>query len=362
MIRFILVGGFLGAGKTTTIARLADGYRRQGRNVAIITNDQGADLVDTLRLRALGHHVGEFTGACFCGHVDELLQTVDQLGVAARPDVVLLEPIGSCLDLAATVIRPLARQFADRMHVSPYVVLLKPRHGLRILEGRANAGVSPAAVYLFRKQLEEADVLAVNRIDELSGEEVDRLESLVVEQYPGRRLLRVSARTGQGFDELNRALDPNEPPAARWLEVDYDQYAAGEAALGWLNGSLLVSGAAAFPLQDFVLDAVRRTHLSLSVAGGQIAHVKAIASHAGCVAAANLVGNDFQAELSIASPARVRQAELTINARVGLEPRALEECVRTALAQACAAHALESRIVLLQCFRPGGPLPAHRVV
>ncbi|MEZ6136171.1 MAG: GTP-binding protein, partial [Pirellulaceae bacterium] len=37
--RFIMIGGFLGAGKTTTIARLASHFRGEGKNVAIVTND-----------------------------------------------------------------------------------------------------------------------------------------------------------------------------------------------------------------------------------------------------------------------------------------------------------------------------------
>ena len=38
--RFIMIGGFLGAGKTTTISRLARHYISQGLKVGIITNDQ----------------------------------------------------------------------------------------------------------------------------------------------------------------------------------------------------------------------------------------------------------------------------------------------------------------------------------
>ncbi len=37
---FILVGGSLGAGKTTTIARLARTYTDQGEKIGIVTNDQ----------------------------------------------------------------------------------------------------------------------------------------------------------------------------------------------------------------------------------------------------------------------------------------------------------------------------------
>ena len=37
-IRFIMLGGFLGAGKTTTLARLARHYMSQGLRVGLVTN------------------------------------------------------------------------------------------------------------------------------------------------------------------------------------------------------------------------------------------------------------------------------------------------------------------------------------
>ena len=63
MLRFVMIGGFLGAGKTTTIARLARAYGEQGLKVGIVTNDEASDLVDTHALRSQGFDVGEVAGA-----------------------------------------------------------------------------------------------------------------------------------------------------------------------------------------------------------------------------------------------------------------------------------------------------------
>src|SRR5690606_33493576 len=95
-IRFIMLGGFLGAGKTTTIARLARHYQDQGLKVGIVTNDQATDLVDTNSLRSQGFEVGEVAGSCFCCNFNELTATVERLSASERPDVILAEPVGSC--------------------------------------------------------------------------------------------------------------------------------------------------------------------------------------------------------------------------------------------------------------------------
>src|SRR6266568_887062 len=132
-IRFIMVGGFLGAGKTTTLGRLARYYMNRGQRVGIITNDQAADLVDTHNLRSQGLAVEEVAGACFCCRFDDLMGKVELLSTNERPQVILAEPVGSCTDLIATVVQPLKDLHGERFTVAPYPVLFKPSHGLKIL-------------------------------------------------------------------------------------------------------------------------------------------------------------------------------------------------------------------------------------
>src|SRR5437870_2868177 len=95
-LRFVMIGGFLGAGKTTTLGRLARYYLGQGQRIGLVTNDQAQDLVDTTSLRAQGFPVEEVAGACFCCRFDDLVARVGALEEAQRPDVVLAEPVGSC--------------------------------------------------------------------------------------------------------------------------------------------------------------------------------------------------------------------------------------------------------------------------
>src|SRR5438876_5210051 len=146
-LRFALIGGFLGAGKTTAMARLARFYTSRGQRVGLVTNDQAQDLVDTNSLRAQGFAVEEVAGACFCCRFDDLVGKVGLLQKGERPDVILAEPVGSCTDLVATVVQPLRDLYGERFEVAPYPVLFKPSHGLRILRNEAGTGFSPKAAY-----------------------------------------------------------------------------------------------------------------------------------------------------------------------------------------------------------------------
>jgi G3E family GTPase len=361
-IRFLMLGGFLGAGKTTTIARLARHYQSQGHKVGIVTNDQATDLVDTNSLRAQGFDVGEVPGACFCCNFNKLTETVGQLEQSARPDIVLAEPVGSCTDLVATVVRPLQQLFETTFDVGPYPVLLKPSHGGRILRGEAKGGFSPQAAYIFKKQLEEADLIVINRSDELSAAEAEALTSLLEQQYPGSPVLQMSAKTGAGFEALVEFLDQRGRFGSRVMDVDYDTYAVGEADLGWLNSSLTVTAPQPIALDELLLDIVSRLQTSLAQIDAETAHLKAIGMADGLYGVANLVSSFSEPELSLPSRGTVSEAQLVVNARVATAPETLTEHVEAAVHAACAARGAKATFQQTQSFRPGRPVPTHRIL
>lgn len=360
-IRYVMIGGFLGAGKTTTLARLAQMYTSQGLNVGIVTNDQAADLVDTNMLRSLGFDVGEVAGACFCCSFDDLMTTVRQLGTERQPDIILAEPVGSCTDLVATVIQPIRQLFDAEFRIAPYAVIVKPSHGRRILEQSRRAGFSPKAEYIFTKQLEEADLVLLNRIDELSDTDAEELETLVQQLIPDTPVLRISARTGTGFEELTDWLGRDGDFGRRLLDIDYDTYAEGEAELGWLNSSLRVTGESEFALDDVLLQIVDGLKQRLHDADAETAHLKAIGLWEGFFGVANLVSGDSPVELSLASGCHVRQADVIINARVACDPEQLRSMVTAVVQEVLESVNATAEFRSTQSFRPGRPVPTHRI-
>jgi CobW/HypB/UreG, nucleotide-binding domain len=359
-VRFVMVGGFLGAGKTTALARLARHYMGRGLRVGLVTNDQAQDLVDTNSLRAQGFPVQEVPGACFCCKFDELVARAGDLQEAERPDVILAEPVGSCTDLVATVVQPLKALYGGRFDVAPYAVLFKPSHGLRILRNEG-AGFSPKAAYIFRKQLEEADAIVVNRADELSPDAVRELKGLLADQFPGPPVLVVSAKTGVGFDALTALLDQHGPFGRKLLDIDYDTYAEGEAELGWLNASAHLTAPTPFAIDAILKAVVGRLRDAMGRLGGEVAHLKVIGlEEGGAFGVANLVSSSTEPELSLPSHAEAREADLIVNARVAADPAALEREVRLAVQEACDRAGVAVSFRQSQSLRPGRPTPTHR--
>ncbi len=361
LIRYIMVGGFLGAGKTTTLSRLARHYMDEGKRVGIVTNDQATDLVDTNSLRSQGFEVGEVAGACFCCNFDELMSTMEMLDGDARPDVILAEPVGSCTDLVATVIQPIKRLYDATFQIAPYIVILKPSHGGRVLRNEKRAGFSPKAAYILKKQLEEADAILLNRIDELTDDEAAELTALVSEHCPDTPVLRASAKTGDGFDAVTELLSQDGDFGRRVLDIDYDTYADGEAELGWLNSSVHVAGTVKFDLDGLLLDIVSRIRDRLAETGAETAHLKTIGLWEGFFGVANLVSSTTGPELSLPSNCQVQNVDVIVNARVACDPESLEVLVRECVEAACSQCEATAEFRQTQSFRPGRPVPTHRV-
>jgi hypothetical protein len=242
--------------------------------------------------------------------------------------------------------------YAERFEIAPYGVIVKPSHGQKIL-GDGRSGFSSKAAYIFKKQIEEADFAIINRIDELT-------KALLEKFQPGLQVLRVSARTGEGFDGLLETLDQRGIFGRRILELDYDIYAEGEAELGWLNSSLRVSAPKAFNLDDLLLAIVRRLRKALQADGAETAHLKTIGLWEGFYGVANLIANDLEPELSLPSHCRTNEAEIVVNARVAIDPQQLEDHVERVVREACQAAGASAEFRQTQSFRPGRPVPTHR--
>src|SRR6266850_6994708 len=154
--RYIMIGGFLGAGKTTCVAKLAQRLTDQGLRVGLITNDQGSELVDTAMLRSKGFATEEIPGGCFCCRFNSLVDAANRLTEASRPDVFIAEPVGSCTDLVATVTYPLRRIYGNSFSIAPLSILVDPVRASRIFGLEEGGTFSAKVLYIYRKQIEEA--------------------------------------------------------------------------------------------------------------------------------------------------------------------------------------------------------------
>jgi G3E family GTPase len=363
--RLVLVGGFLGAGKTTLMQQAAIRLAKRGRRVALLANDQAADLVDTAVLEETGAAVDEVAGGCFCCRFDDMVAAIDRLKVRATPDYIIAEPVGSCTDISATVLQPLKQIHGRQIDLSLYSVLVDAAQVRRLLRLQQADGHQPGfpddVLYIYRKQVEEADVIVLNKADLASTDDVNELRRALVAEFPETPILVISALTGDGVDEWLDLLAQAGPVGSKIAEVDYDTYAAGEAALGWMNASATLSISRALDwatLAQQLLDHVRG---AVRQAGGHIGHLKLyLTSRGRGYVAGNITSNDGPAAIRGNLPQDVPRVSMLLNARVRIHAERLREIVEASLRSVAAEHGLDVVLSTMRSFAPSRPVPTHR--
>jgi hypothetical protein len=286
---------------------------------------------------------GEVTGGCFCCRLSELIDTIGDLRAYA-PDVIFAEPVGSCTDLSATVLRPLL-EYSDTYQLSPLTVLVDPLRARTMLEPDAD----PHMRFLFDKQLQEADLVCFTKSD-------------LYPEYPetaAPHVRRLSAKTGQGVAAwLNEVLFGATATGDQALVIDYVEYARAEAALAWLNlRAVFVPQGSLSPamLLGPLLD---RLDSALSTEQISIAHLKAIVTAPTGFLKAAICGNGQEpivdGDLNASPAARL---ELLLNLRAVGEPSEVRKIVEREL------NHLHSGLTqcAVDCFSPAAPVPERRI-
>lgn len=362
--RYIMLGGFLGAGKTTAMMAFAQLLRQRGFKVGAITNDQSVGLVDTQMLQAAGHQTEEIAGGCFCCKFNSLVEAAERLTVETQPDMLIAEPVGSCTDLRATVSEPLRQIYGDRVLVAPLSVVIDPIRAQGIFGLRPGKQFTPKVNYIYEKQLEEADVIVMNKIDLINEDQRRELRAAIEQRWPEKLVFEVCVRSGDGVREWLDHILQNEMKSIPSMDVDYDEYAEGEALLGWLNVAGTLQGDE-FDGNRWLVHAAKLLHRNLLESLGEIeiAHLKMtiIPQPGNDLGVINLVRSSGQAELAYQLTEPLELGELTLNLRAEADPEQMQEVVRKSLVEACESQEVEWNVEQIQAFRPGRPVPVHRL-
>lgn len=357
--QLIIIGGFLGAGKTTMLAAMARLLHVKGRKVGLITNDQAEGLVDTHILSADGTAVREIAGSCFCCNFDGLLESVLYLRDNARCDTIIAEPVGSCTDLSATLLQPLKAYYRQYFDLAPLCVLADPFRLKEMLEDENRTREGSGYIYL--KQLEEADYLVINKKDLLKEGERKELEVLLASQFTDYQVHWLSALHGDGIARWLDGLTQSRQVGSRIAEVDYDLYAAGEALMGWYNATFVIRHAeqrliswAEFNLKFLQLLQGRFRYDRIA-----IGHLKTFLQDGSSYLKANLTGDEREINLQ-GSPFSSISARLIVNIRAETAPEVLNAIVEEIImAYQDQDIRFESRE--LRSLSPGRPVPTHRM-
>jgi Ni2+-binding GTPase involved in maturation of urease and hydrogenase len=368
--RLILLGGFLGSGKTTLMVELGRLLTEQGHSVGVVTNDQGDLLVDTVFADAAGLTAGEGQNGCFCCNFSTFVANLERITNEIAPDYIIAEPVGSCTDLVATVLTPLTLYHDGLLDLAAYFVLADaPRLAGEYQQLSLRSPITPREV-LVAHQIAEAGQIVLSKTDAVSPEELRTATDYLHDLNPRATITACSARTGDGLDRiLDLVTSGTAADIPSSVDIDYEVYATAEAEMGWYNSRaelIATEGAtqagAGMPEPGLDPEAIA---LDLAMAlsgefGADLIHGKLVVTTESGSIKVSVVGGVLQADVAREGNDPVGRAGLTLNLRATVEPEALakraEQILRRVAGDRAHVEAYEYRALI-----PGRPVPEHRI-
>ena len=194
-MKLLLISGFLGSGKTTLLLEIARRLAAGSEKIAIIENEVGEVGIDGQYLRREGLEVQEMFGGCICCTLSvDLVSTLKKLDQAFKPERVILEATGVA---RPGDIIPNVRRYASMVdEITALVLIDGPRYDM-LLEV-----MNP----LVTAQVGAADIVVINKIDEMDEAGIDGIRRSVNDLNEGVRVVPISAEKQINLEDLMGAL------------------------------------------------------------------------------------------------------------------------------------------------------------
>ncbi len=197
-----IIGGYLGAGKTTLVNHLL--RTANGRKLAVLVNEFGALPIDEDLIEAQGDDLISIAGGCICcSFGSDLSAALIDLGkLEVRPDQVVIECSGVAIPSAIAASVSLLDGFAP----DGTVVMVDAE---TIQEAAVNEYIGDTIT----RQLADADLALINKIDLVNAEDLNALETWLNTLAPNARQL--SARHGIAPLDMVLGLGANPRKSAQ---------------------------------------------------------------------------------------------------------------------------------------------------
>ncbi|NVO11493.1 MAG: hypothetical protein HXX16_16140 [Bacteroidales bacterium] len=356
-----LVGGFLGSGKTTAIANASKLLTDKNEKTSVITNDQGDYLVDSRFIQQSNIPFTEVTGGCFCCNYNQLDSQINTLKENFNPSVIFAETVGSCTDLIATVLKPLLKYRESDIEQVTFSSFVDSQLLLMHLLGNT-LPFSMETNYIWEKQIEEAEILIVNKVDLLTPDEFAKLKKMAKDTFPFKQLLFQNSLNSDSVsnwvENISKVQSLKEHKS---IDVDYNKYGAGEANLAWLDEEIEITSTNGSSV-ELVFEFIKKLTAEVTAKNLPIGHLKFFLSFNGQfhkLSYTTILEKDTPNSLKLE---KTNTVDLLVNARIQTTPDVLRKIFIDLLNQLKSQNGVTIYEKHLSYFQPGFPNPTHRLV
>ena len=214
-MKCMIIGGFLGSGKTTTIRKIIEYLGKQGEKTAIIVNEIGEIGIDGDTVAGNGVETREITNGCICCTLRISMEhTIRSLMSEYGPDTIIIEPTG--IAFPRQIKGNIEKMNVPGLSFTPIVNIVDA----------SRISTNPEHLQNFiLNQIKESEVMAINKVDLVKRERLLEICTFLRKLNPKSRIIHFSAREGgDPFDTLlgilgEKSLEKAAPEGKNSIDV-----------------------------------------------------------------------------------------------------------------------------------------------
>ncbi|WP_100407562.1 CobW family GTP-binding protein [Bacillus solitudinis] len=172
----VILSGFLGSGKSTLLSRLLSYENQKGRQVAVLMNELGKVNIDSSYVPT-NVPIKEMLNGCICCSIQgELSTQLKNLTEDHKLDVIYIEATGAAhpLDVLDACTHPL---LVETIQIHAVITIVNAKQWL---EQKMNKSLKKLIAY----QVKFADVVLINKIDQVTEDEVAKVTASIEQENP----------------------------------------------------------------------------------------------------------------------------------------------------------------------------------
>lgn len=355
--RLMVLGGYLGAGKTTLAVNLAKTMKAEmDKNTAIITNDQGDVLVDTEYARDSGFNTREIMGGCFCTNFDNFVANARDLVSTGTPDVIIAEPIGSSTNIMGSVVSPMRSMYPDEFSVAPFFVAVDCVRALDILSEKKERDVDTVDI-IPAHQIRDAEVVVLTKTDLVNKDTVAEIRKRVDALIPGIRIIETSSADLRNIGDIISIILSEEVSTKAPVAETNQGFAFEKAKLGWYSGTYDITPEEDVDMYGVASDMMKG--VAAEYGPKAIVHVKVVLESPEAACKMSLVQENMQVDGIFGSRYMRSPGRLVLNARVISPPKRLEGVMRDIVEKSAERYSFKIERTGEKCFMPKPESPSH---
>ena len=353
MKKFAVVSGFLGSGKTTSMMALTKYFTEHHGKAAMISNDLGGPgLADNKLAKLKGCEASELTGTCICYQTENLVARLNKLFDEDGCELVLSDIPGFGVGALDHVYHKLSKEYPGQFPLAPFIALCEPRT-VEALKNDEKGDLS----YIFNSQLKEADLIVLNKCDLLKREEKESMLAFLKSRFPQADNVGISARTGEGLEELSLKLINNsasmQNPDLGYGGSDFIS-AMGNFSEFYIQYYAEVC-CETFDGNAYIKEIGQRIQEKIAARGSEIPHLKLLAwEPEGDYAKFDVLGKDREIECTSSFKAPCRSIAVVINTSAMCASDALDKLINDVIEEISEKYQLTLMTYKKECFAAMG--------